>query len=164
MFVREIKYFSLFSVIYLLLLSSEMSFAEAPKQVLSDADCSIGQILELNGDEFKDRINACEEHSNSGITTTSEELQAYFKANKEASKAKVENLITLSLLGFIATGWLWFGSLIELIQGLSLLIGYDPFASRTPADSSHLGIKLITFLLFYTVLWFAAVMYFEHPL
>ena len=163
MFIRDIKYFALFSVIYLLLLSSEMVFAEAPKQILSDADCSIEQVLELKGDEFKDRINACEEYSKSSITTF-EELQAYFRAKEEASKAKIENLIILSLVGFIAIGWLWFGSLIELIQGLSLLIGYNLFASRTPADSSHLGIKLITFLLFYTVLWFAFVMYFEHPL
>ena len=37
-------------------------------------------ITELKGDEFKDRINACEEYSNSSVSSvTFEELQAYFK-------------------------------------------------------------------------------------
>ena len=39
MFIKEIKYFALFSVIYLLLMSAEVIFAQAPKRILSDTDC-----------------------------------------------------------------------------------------------------------------------------
>ena len=54
---------------------------------------------------FKDRINACEEYSNSSVSSvTFEELQAYFKAQEEANKAKIENLIILSLVSFITVG------------------------------------------------------------
>ena len=70
-------------------------------------------------------------------------------------------MIYITILSFSILGLIWFGSIKDFLLALSLLFFFNRFAPHTPKALSTHGLKLITFLLFYTCLWSACFLYFD---